>query len=1064
MNTATIRTAFVFALVIAAGAMLTSFAGKTLNDDLAIYLPFDEDMANKSTSANAVQDAPEPSATCATLANNGFVGKCLNITAPSSSEYGYLKLPGTDTGSLSYPNNNTFSAILWLRPGTQTGDPVVLGNNNWSGKAMGYIFASRKDNVNQVNFHAANGSSRFDKTFPYEASNIWTFYAVVCTNGSFSVYQGKSGTVNTLSKQTASLSNFSLATGYPFYIGQAGTGTYGNHFIGAVDDFALWTRALSEEDIQRIYECGRTGMELGDLLKIDANDDPTLTVDANDNDSVTLSFGGRRTQPLELCLAYGAADGGDDKYAWTSFSNLTEVAATDTSYTFVVPSWMKTDLRYRFFLMQTNNLPYVREVKYVKSAGTSYINTGVAPRRWMTAEFDVYPEVQNGTWDWVCGAMASDKVSNFGLAHCANDLWHVEMSGSNQKPSGATLGVLHHVKLNVLQISFDGVLFTPMVDATTFLESGWTINMFRNIKNGSQYDQTLKGWFESFAIYTPERKARDFKPVVDGNGRAGMFDAVTGGFYPSGSATALTAGADRDPLRYGWVRAVTGGEAFTALADTTPVTATYTGGGSNPLDLSDSGNWTCYNLNGQAIQDGVPTSVTDVTVGGATLFSVPAPTEWRSIKFENVTLQADADWRGIDLSTVVTGSSIDLQGHALQLAGFDGEVTASIAVTDSSANVSSPGMLTIDVPANKMLTGGALSLGGNLKLTKTGGGTYVASAANTYTGGTYVPSGTLRLGGEMSVCLGPGLVTIGDGTEKSATIDAYGFDMNGASSAGLVLAGGTITSLKERGTSLTLPLKLTVADADSYITYEPFSAGHDMGAPVGATWNLGGRTLLLTLNGQDPDFGASAMPTSGNGGWTMTNGTFRATVIVKNATTKTGWVHIRNLNGKDGLSLDLGNSDPRLNYTRDTVSQTSSVWNFTSSTPLNKSVVSDGTSVMEVYGTYTPKSTYAFKLMMMDGSVIDLTAKTGAWSTAVTKGVALTFSANATVTINLAGRTDLRTIAKSDSPYVVKWSSEPAATTMFVPDAQTAADGYKLKRVTDGLKLLRPKGVMIIIK
>jgi hypothetical protein len=270
--------------------------------------------------------------------------------------------------------------------------------------------------------------------------------------------------------------------------------------------------------------------------------------------------------------------------------------------------------------------------------------------------------------------------------------------------------------------------------------------------------------------------------------------------------------------------------------------------------------------------------------------------------------------------------------------------------------------------------------------------------------------------------------------------------------------------LRERDPYIKLPLRLTVADADSYITYEPFSAAHDMEAPVGATWNLGGRTLLLTLNGQDPDFGASAMPASGDGGWTMSNGTFRATVIVKNATTKTGWVHIRNLNGKDGLSLDLGNSDPRLNYTRDSVSQTSSVWNFTSSTPLNKSVVSDGNSVMEVYGTYTPKSTYAFKLMMMDGSAIDLTAKTGAWSTAVTKGTALTFSANATVTINLAGRTDLRTIAKSDSPYVVKWSSEPAATTMFVPDAQTAADGYKLKRVTDGLKLLRPKGVMIIVK
>ena len=319
-------------------------------------------------------------------------------------------------------------------------------------------------------------------------------------------------------------------------------------------------------------------MELGDVLKIDAHDEPTMTVDASDNDSVTLSFGGRRTQPLALCLAYGAADGGADKYAWTSFSNLTEVAVGDASYTFAVPAWMKTNLRYRFFLMQTNSLPYAKEVKYVKSAGASYIDTGVAPRRWMTAEFDVMPESQNGTWDWMFGAMASDKASNFGLAHCPQDLWHLEVSGVNQKPSGATLGELHHLKFNAVLSSFDGVLYTPMVDMAHFVESGWTVNLFRNVKNGSQYDQTLKGWFESFAIYMPERKVRDFKPVVDGNGTAGMFDAVTCRFYPSASAAALTAGEDLDPLRYGWVRAVTGGDAFVAIADATPVAAAYTGG------------------------------------------------------------------------------------------------------------------------------------------------------------------------------------------------------------------------------------------------------------------------------------------------------------------------------------------------------------------------------------------------------------------------------------------------------------------------------------------------------
>ena len=1042
-----------------------SAAGATLNDGLAVYLPFNGDMANKSTSGVAVQAAPEPSATCATLVNNGFVGQCLDITT-SGSDYGYLKLPGTDAGSLAYPNNKTFSAILWLRRSVNwTSDPIVFGNNSWAGKEKGFIFAAAQGGKSHVNMHAADGSNRFDLYFDWEATGIWTFYAVVGDNGTFRVYQGKSAADSALGKQTTTLANFTLATGYPFCIGQRPTDfAYPNKFTGAIDDFALWNRALTEEEIQRIYECGRAGMELGDVLKIDAHDEPTMTVDASDNDSVTLSFGGRRTQPLALCLAYGAADGGADKYAWTSFSNLTEVAVGDASYTFTVPAWMKTNLRYRFFLMQTNSLPYAKEVKYVKSAGTSYIDTGVAPRRWMTAEFDVMPESQNGKWDWMFGAMASDKASNFGLAHCPQDLWHLEVSGVNQKPSGATLGELHHLKFNAVLSSFDGVLYTPMVDMAHFVESGWTVNLFRNVKNGSQYDQTLKGWFESFAIYMPERKVRDFKPVVDGNGTAGMFDAVTCRFYPSASAAALTAGEDLDPLRYGWVRAVTGGDAFVAIADATPVAAAYTGGGADPLDLSDSGNWTCYNLNGQEIRDGVPTSETAVTVSGATRFAVPEPTVWRSIKFEGAALQADADMRGMDLSKVVAGSSIDLQGHALQIAGFDGEMTASVAVTDSSANASSPGVLTIDVPANKIFAGGSLALSGNLRLAKTGAGMYAASAANTYTGGTYVPAGTLRLGAELAACLGSGLVTVGDGTETGATIDAYAFDMNGAGSAGLVLAGGTITSSRATGNAIMLPLRLTVADADSYITYGAFSAGHDMNVPVGATWNLGGRTLLLTLNGQDPDMGACELLTSGEGAWTMSNGTFRVAVKLENTTTKTGWLHIRGLNGKDGLSLDIGNSDPRLNYIRNNVSQTSSVWNFTSSTPLNKSVVSDGTSVLEIYGTYTPNSAYAFRMMMMDGSAIDLTSKTGAWSTAVAKGVPLAFSENARITVNLAGRTDLKTIAKSGSPYVVTWSTRPAATTTFALDAATAAAGYKCEVTDAGLKLFRPMGIVIIVK
>ncbi|HEX5219135.1 MAG TPA: glycerophosphodiester phosphodiesterase family protein [Verrucomicrobiae bacterium] len=43
--------------------------------------------------------------------------------------------------------------------------------------------------------------------------------------------------------------------------------TGGNYFIGYVDDIAIWSRALSTADLQRLYQAGQTGQSLADLLR-----------------------------------------------------------------------------------------------------------------------------------------------------------------------------------------------------------------------------------------------------------------------------------------------------------------------------------------------------------------------------------------------------------------------------------------------------------------------------------------------------------------------------------------------------------------------------------------------------------------------------------------------------------------------------------------------------------------------------------------------------------------------------------------------------------------------------
>lgn len=113
-------------------------------------------------------------------------------------------------------------------------------------------------------------------------------------------------------------------------------------------------------------------------------------------------------------------------------------------------------------------------------------------------------------------------------------------------------------------------------------------------------------------------------------------------------------------------------------------------------------------------------------------------------------------------------------------------------------------------------------------------------------------------------------------------------------------------------------------------------------------------------------------------------------------------------------------------------------------------------------------------MMMMDGSTMNLSGQNGAWScdfvnsggyaSGSDTSTSMSFKENATVTIKLAGRTDLKTIAKSESPFIVTWSSEPPDTTSFVLDDETAAAGYKVKRVTGGLRLSKDKGFVLIVK
>lgn len=1056
---------------ITAGVILPSFADRTLNDGLVAYLPFDDGTATNVVAGSPV--TPEPSTgTAPTFVNNGMVGKCLNI--PSGA---YVKLTGSDSvtlaeNSLGFKDSNkSFTAIIWANYGKQTKDPLLFANKGWSpGTLKGVLLCAQGDTANaQFNAAAGAAANRFDKYFTGEGSGKWTFYAMVCKSGSFTLYQGKSD--GTLSSQTASSSGFDMNTGCPFYLAQDGTGNYSNGarpFIGKLDDFALWNRALSADDITRIYEFGRSGAGLGELLKIDANDAPTMEVAKSGDDQYTFTFGGRRTVTHALYIAAATDDEGEDKYAWDSFVKIDDIPVATNTYTYTVPlSYFEANQRIRFFLMQTGGLPYAKEVEYAHSDGNAYFNSGIAPRRELITEFDTRLTADNGTYQNFFGAFSvnGNKLSNYGMCRFYNpgnanhNKWDREYNTSkglaHQFVGSCVLNTDYHVVFSTTNLVVDGTAYGSGLVLSDFVEGGYGIAVYRNEKEGAKYDQTMAGYFKNFSLYTPEHKVRDYVPVEDSEGTVGMFDRVTGQFVSS-AGTALTAGADQDAARYGWVRCVS--EPYLA-SSTTPATAAYIGGGTNPLDLADGANWACTNVFGFALPpDSVPTADTDVIVAGSTAFAVANGSVFacKSIKFDNATFVDGADMRGLDITKVTADSTIDLQGRTLRLSGANG-AAAAFAMTDSSSGA--PGTVLWDVAQGDILES-AVTLAGNIRLIKDGAGVLsVGSASQTYTGGTDVSNGTIRVGSSGTGHFGSGVVYVPTG----ATYDACG---GNESAVNLVLAGGKIANT---GGNADLPSTLTMT-ADSTLEFAALPANHDMAIPVGAVWNLGGYTLSVLMDGYDPDLQTRDV--------TISNGTITATVNTYNGNTK-GYVQIYKLRGREGLNLDLGNTCLRL--TMDGVA-TSQVCDFTANARNEQGAVySYSTSRLQIYGTFTPQNVRGLNMTMMDGSTLNLARLTGAFNCAFTNpkynnstpmNCNLNFSTTdenengkVDVKVALGDRTkeELQAVIDGDG-LIVKWSSEPAANVEFSLDDATFERGYRIKRVTGGLRLMKNSGLVIIVK
>ena len=243
---------------------------RPLKDGLAVYLPF-----SGKTLANSVSGGPVPEAKgkTAVIDRGEFIGGCLRV-ATDTNKVGGVCLKGSE--KLEFENGGDFAITVWVRqPAKLTGDPAIVSNTDWNnGYNPGVVLVASKAmpeaKLPGVCFNSGIANGGRHDIGPYDVEfGKWTFYAVTRSrDGVLRFYQGcPQGNLYQISENTAGIT---IKSGMPFYLGQDGTGTYKCPFNGDIDEFALWTRTLSHQDIRRIYEAGRKGVELADLLNAPA--------------------------------------------------------------------------------------------------------------------------------------------------------------------------------------------------------------------------------------------------------------------------------------------------------------------------------------------------------------------------------------------------------------------------------------------------------------------------------------------------------------------------------------------------------------------------------------------------------------------------------------------------------------------------------------------------------------------------------------------------------------------------------------------------------------------------
>ena len=148
------------------------------------------------------------------------------------------------------PGTDSFTISMWLKAEDNSGDPAVLSNKDWArGANNGWILSLR--NGTDLRFNAGNGTNRVDAdaVLPKNFNEGWMHVLLIVDRENGVIRIGYDFGVMTTTNIPASLKNSSFDAYAVLNLGQDGTGIYNLSLPATMDEFMIFSGALSDKEI-----------------------------------------------------------------------------------------------------------------------------------------------------------------------------------------------------------------------------------------------------------------------------------------------------------------------------------------------------------------------------------------------------------------------------------------------------------------------------------------------------------------------------------------------------------------------------------------------------------------------------------------------------------------------------------------------------------------------------------------------------------------------------------------------------------------------------------------------